>query len=163
MNATKTTYKAWWRLSKRAWLIVAAASAVSLACCIEPTLPDNALWLADFRMWPRWYFIEPVIVFAFSIRWFLLYAAFHQGELDEHGRREAKRFTALTGFVSMFMFLVTVLDRLDLLRYPYHAIWRWFEFGTFSLLALATFLVLLASLILFISLFRQWIAAFQPS
>ena len=75
MNATKTTYKAWWRLSKRAWLIVAAASAVSLACCIEPTLPDNALWLADFRMWPRWYFIEPVIVFAFSIRWFLLYAA----------------------------------------------------------------------------------------
>lgn len=133
----------------------------STALCLWPTFFDRlepGFWyLADFRQWAWWYFIELVVVLAFSVRWFLLYASHVNDELAPDRKVEAVAFVRLTGFLSGAMFVFSVLHRAGIVRRGYYSLYAWFGYGAFSAVAILSFTVLFSCLLILVFLFWKWL------
>ncbi len=105
----------WWELPPSTWAALLVLGLFSVVFSLWPILFDwttaGILRFVDFRGWPWWYYFELLIVAGISVRWFLLYVAHYNDELDERGREEAKRFIHLSGFLAAVMLLYTILHR----------------------------------------------------
>lgn len=155
----------WWKLRVSTWLFLGGLAVLSAACCFRPSMVD-AIALAvgrmlDFRYWPWWFVFELLLVLAFSVRWFLIFAGFYNQELTETEQTEAKCFIALTVLATVTMFSLAALECLELLRPAYFALYGWFGFGTFSFVALAVFAALLVLFAAHLVLAWNWVVAFQ--
>lgn len=116
MESEKTISKPdapWWRLPVRTWLVLALVAIVSLCGCLFPDAFDTCLRLAcvmaDFRLWPRWYFIAIVVVLACSVYWFSFYVQTERHGFDKRWRSVLP--VALTGAASVVLFLVLTAHR----------------------------------------------------
>lgn len=161
----ESTEKPWWKLDASAWLLIAVAMLCSIVLCLWPTLLDR-LWvgfwyLAEYRQWAWWYFVEIVVVVGFAVRWFLLYIAHDNDELTPGQRTEATAFVKLTGLLAMTMFLLTVLHRAGIVHRARYALHAWLGLGAFSFVALLSFGLLLALLMFFIVLLWKWLTALK--
>lgn len=110
----------WWKIPVPTRFFLAGLAVLSGACCVRPMLVDaiayGLLLLADFRYWSWWFFPALTFVLAFSVRWFLIFAASVNGEMNEPRKRKAERFVMLSGGISFILFCGAVCERFGLLR-----------------------------------------------
>ena len=63
--------KHWYCQSADMWFLIGGLVLFNISCFVNPRLIDRLFQLADFRFYPWWYFIVPLLFAAFSAKWFL--------------------------------------------------------------------------------------------
>lgn len=105
------TERPWWKLDGKALLLVAGAGIFSVSLCLWPPLLDRlwigACYMTDFRLWPRWYFTEIIVVLLLSLYWFRFYVR------KLRGHRDGECLLRSTLLLAAAMFVLAFVHRLS--------------------------------------------------
>lgn len=101
----------WWILSRLWKATLACLAVLSLWLCLHPWWLDGICrsisWLAEYRLWPWWYFGVLIAVMLLSLDWFRYYVALLQD-------KKPKPYSAiLTGTLAAGLLLFTFCHRLS--------------------------------------------------
>jgi hypothetical protein len=151
----------WYQFSATTSALMGGLFLLIGGCCLNQNMIDGLSRLVDFRLWPWWYFAALIVIVFFSVKWYILSQTWE--DYDEEDIIVGRKFMTMSFTITGELLVLVLLKSIGFLGRFSYPLWRWFGFGEYSHMALLTFMLVCAAVVLTIYMIKEWYVVAFPS